>query len=176
MFSDSPVKLDEPAEMVYELTTPEETIFSFLDSHEIKYERFQHEPVYTCPKMAEYLHTDEARIAKSMIMKKGGGGYLLAVLPGNMKVDFARLAKVVGARSVTLAPIEEAQKIAGCTVGSVHPLGNLLNLDTYFDQKLTTYDQVYFNPGSHTLSVKIDTRNLMEIVNPRIAEFAVARR
>jgi Ala-tRNA(Pro) deacylase len=109
-------------------------------------------------------------------MKKGGGGYLLAVLPGNMKVDFARLAKLVGARSVSLAPIGEAEKIAGCTVGSVHPLGNLLNLETYFDQKLTIYDEVYFNPGSHTLSVKILTRNLIDLVNPKIAEFAVARR
>ena len=155
---------------------PEETIFQFLDSHAVKYERFQHEPVYTCPKMAEYLHTNEGHIAKSMIMKKGGGGYLLAVLPGNMKVDFARLAKLVGARSVSLAPIEEAEKIAGCTVGSVHPLGNLLNLETYFDQKLTMYDEVYFNPGSHTLSVKIGTRNLIDLVNPKIAEFATARR
>jgi len=158
------------------LMNPTETIFAFLDSREIKYERFQHAPVYTCPKMAEYLHTDEARIAKSMIMKKGGGGYLLAVLPGNMKVDFAKLAKIVGARAVSLAPVEEAQKIAGCTVGSVHPLGNLLNLDTYFDKMLTTYDAVFFNPGSHTMSVKIETRDLVNLVKPRITEFAVARR
>jgi len=157
------------------MATPEETIFTLLDSSEIKYERFQHEPVYTCPKMAEYLDTEEARIAKSMIMKTSSGSYLLAVLPGNMKVDFVRLAKLVEKRSVSLAPIEEAEKIAGCTVGCVHPFGNLLNLETYFDRKLTTSDNVYFNPGSHTMSVRIGTRNLIDIVKPRIAEFAVAR-
>jgi Cys-tRNA(Pro) deacylase len=158
------------------MTTAEERIFELLDSHEVKYERFQHDPVYTCPKMAEFLNTDEARIAKSMMMKKSDGEYLLAVLPGNMRVDFGRLATLAGTRSVSLTPVDEAEKIAGCTVGSVHPFGNLMNLETYLDKKLTLHDEVYFNPGSHTMSVKVSVISLMGIVKPIVAEFTVARR
>ncbi len=158
------------------MTTAEERIFGLLDSHGVKYERFQHDPVYTCPKMAEFLNTDEARIAKSMMMKKSDGGYLLAVLPGNMRVDFGRLARLAGTKSVSLAPVDEAEKIAGCTVGSVYPFGNLMNLETYLDKKLTLHDEVYFNPGSHTMSVKVSIISLMGIVKPIVAEFTVARR
>jgi len=149
----------------------EEKILASLKAGRIPYEVFEHEPVYTCRKMAEFLKTDEGRIAKSMIVKKSEGGYVLAVLPGNMRINFARLAAVTKSTSVSLAPREEAEKIAGCSVGCVYPLGNIINLETLFDEKLLRQEYVYFNPGSHTKSVRINTRALVNLVRPTIAEF-----
>jgi len=40
-----------------------------------------------------------------------------------------------------------------------------------FDGALLRQDYVYFNPGSHTKSVKISTRALVNLVNPNIFEF-----
>lgn len=153
------------------MTDIEEKILTSLKAGGIEYEVFEHEPVYTCRKMAEFLRTDEGRIAKSMIVKKSDGGYVLAVLPGNMRIDLIRLAAATKSRLVTLAQRDEAERIAGCSVGCVYPLGNIMNLETLFDDKLLHQEYVYFNPGSHTKSVRINTRALVNLVKPTIAEF-----
>jgi Ala-tRNA(Pro) deacylase len=150
----------------------DEEIVAFLEQSGIKYELREHEPVYTAPQMAEFLGTSEQRIAKSMVLKKCDSGYVLAVLPGRLKIDFGRFAKILGVEKVSLAPIPDAEKITRCSVGSVHPFGNLVDLKTYFDSHILTLDFVYFNPGSHTKSIKISTDDLVRLVKPTFAEFA----
>ena len=149
----------------------DEEIIAFLNQNGVTYELREHEPVYTAPQMAEYLGTSEQRIAKSMIVKKSDGGYVLAVLPGRLRIDFSRLAAILGVEKVSLAPIPEAERLARCSVGSVHPFGNLLNLKTYFDSHMLSLDFVYFNPGSHTKSIKINTDDLIRLVKPTVTAF-----
>lgn len=152
------------------MTQIDEEIIEFLKHNGVTYELREHEAVFTAPQMADYLGTSEQRIAKSMILKSDGG-YALAVLPGRLKIDFNRFASVLGVEKVSLAPIPEAEKIARCSVGSVHPFGNLVNLKTYFDRHILSLDFVYFNPGSHTKSIKISTDDLVRIVKPTLADF-----
>ena len=153
------------------MTEVEEKILSALKAHGIEYEVFEHDSVYTCPQMANFLKTDEAHIAKSMIVKKSDGTYLLAVLPGNKKIDFHRLGLVTKAAPVILAPKKEVEEIAQCSVGCVYPLGSIINLETLFDSAILHQEYVYFNPGSHTKSVKISTQALTKLANPTVAEF-----
>jgi nondiscriminating aspartyl-tRNA synthetase len=152
----------------------EADIVGFLNRNSVVYELREHAPVYTSPQMAEYLGTSEQRIAKSMVIKRSDGGYVLAVLPGKLKIDFSRFAKTVGAEKVSLAPIPEAEKLARCPVGAVHPFGNLVDLRTYFDQHMLNLDFVYFNPGIHTKSIKISTDDLVRLVKPTVTEFTRA--
>lgn len=153
------------------MTEIEEEILSSLKARRIAYEVFEHEPVYTCPQMAKFLHTDEAHIAKSMVARRSDGTLLLAVLPGNKKIDFHRLGTVAKPAPVSLAPKKEAEEITRCSVGCVYPLGNIINLETFFDENLLRQEYVYFNPGSHTKSVKINTRALVDLVRPTVALF-----
>ncbi len=149
----------------------EEEIQTTLKKAGVNYEVHDHQPVYTCPKMAEYLGVDQNLIAKSMILKTSAGQCFLAVLPGRLKIDFTRLAGLLNVKSVSFAPVSEAEKIAKCGVGCVYPLGNLMNLKTYFDGKLLENEYVYFNPGSHTKSIRINTRDLINLVKPEISNF-----
>lgn len=153
------------------MTAVEDRILSTLKAQGIEYEVFEHDPVYTCPQMAKFLKTDEAHVAKSMIVKKGDGTYLLAVLPGNKRIDFHKLGMITKAAPTILAPKREAEEIAQCPVGCVYPLGSIVNLETFFDSAILRQEYVYFNPGSHTKSVKITTQALTKLVNPTVAEF-----
>ena len=153
------------------MTEIEEKILSSLKAQGVAFEVFEHDPVYTCPQMAKFLKTDEAHIAKSMVARKSDGALLLAVLPGNKKIDFRRLGTITKSAPVSLAPKKEAEEITRCSVGCVYPLGNLINLETFFDETLLRQEYVYFNPGSHTKSVKINTRALVDLARPTLAEF-----
>ena len=90
----------------------DEEIIGFLNQNGVTYEVKEHGPVYTAPQMAEHLGTSEQRIAKSMVLKGSDGGYALAVLPGRLKINLDRLAKVIGVEKVSLAPVPEAEQIA----------------------------------------------------------------
>jgi Ala-tRNA(Pro) deacylase len=153
------------------MTTVEEKILTSLKAQGIKHQVFDHDPVYTCPQMAKFLKTDEAHIAKSMVVKKSDGTYLIAVLPGNRKIDFHKLGIVTKAAPTILAPKKEAEEIAQCPVGCVYPLGNVIDLETLFDRSIFLQEYLFFNPGSHTKSVKINTQDLTKLVNPTLAEF-----
>ena len=150
----------------------DEDILGFLNQNGVAYELREHEPVYTSPQMTQYLGTTEEHIAKSMVLKKADGGYVLVVLPGLLKIDFKRFAKTLDTEKVSLAPAAEAEKIVRCSVGSVHPFGNLVNLTTYFDRHLLSLEFVYFNPGLHTKSIKISTEDLVRLIKPAITDFA----
>jgi len=153
------------------MTDIEEKILASLKAGGVSFEVLEHEPVYTCRKMAEFLKTEESYIAKSMVVKKSDGRLVLAVLPGNVRINFAHLAAATKSTSVSLAPRQEAEKIMGCSVGCVHPFGNIVNLETLFDEKLLHREYVFFNPGSHTKSVRINIQALINIVKPTIAQF-----
>jgi prolyl-tRNA editing enzyme YbaK/EbsC (Cys-tRNA(Pro) deacylase) len=153
------------------VTGIEDKILDLLNASGVNHELLEHKPVYTCRQMAKFLKTDQDLIVKSMILKTSEGRYLLAVLSGNMTIDYDRLARMVDTKSLSLAPVDEAEKVAECSVGCVHPFGNLIGVETYFDRKLTSHEYAFFNPGSHTKSVKINTRALVELVKPTIGEF-----
>src|SRR5256885_15197913 len=55
------------------------------------------------------------------LFRSGDPQLFLAVLPGDRKLDFKRLAQAVGVRKATLASPEEAQAATGCAMGSVPP-------------------------------------------------------
>ncbi|MEM7826000.1 MAG: YbaK/EbsC family protein, partial [Candidatus Aenigmatarchaeota archaeon] len=149
----------------------EKIILQLLRNKKIKYEVFEHKPVHTCEEMARVLNTALERIAKSMIVKTNEGNFVLIVLPGNKTLDLTKLAKVLDVEKLMLASSQEVLKIAKCKVGCVYPLGNLMKIKTYFDKDLLNYDFVFLNPGVHTKSIKIDTKKLVDLVNPRIIEF-----
>ena len=155
------------------MSSIEEEIIAFLDRHKVKYDIFRHDPVYTCEEMAKYLKTDKNSIAKSMVVKKSGDGCVLVVLPGNMRIDFNLLARILNTESVSLAPIREAERLVGCSIGCVHPFGNLFQTPTYLDSSLFNSTYLFFNPGSHTKSVKMSTQELVRIVQPVVESFAV---
>ena len=149
----------------------EDEITAYLNAQGVEYHVFEHDPVYTCPQMAMFLKTDEANIAKSMVVRRSDGSFILAVLPGNKKIDFHRLGTIVKSLPVSLAPKNEAETVTRCSVGCVYPLGNIINLETFFDEALLDQEYVYFNPGSHTKSVKIKTQVLVDLVKPTVAKF-----
>lgn len=149
----------------------ENMILQLLKEKKITHEIFEHEPVYTCEQMAKFLNTSSGRIAKSLLLKTSEGSFVLTVLPGDKKVNHGKLARAVGTKSLALASSEEVLKIAKCAVGCVYPLGNIIAVKTYFDKGLLSYDHVYFNPGSHTKSIKISIKDLINLVNPEIIEF-----
>jgi Ala-tRNA(Pro) deacylase len=100
------------------------------------------------------------------MLQTSDGRIILVVLPGDKRFDVKQVAAKAGAKSVSFARPEVVLQTAGCEVGCVPPFGHLKPVQVYMDSELLRKKQVYFNPGVHTKSVKIDPAHLKRLCRP----------
>lgn len=144
---------------------------SYLDSQKIPYQVVTHSVAYTAKEAAQSLHVPADMYAKVVVVK-GDGRYVMAVLPSTWKVDFRRLEEVLGCPHIRLATEEElATLFPDCEIGSMPPFGNLYGTPVYVDATLTADEQIVFDAGSHVGAIKMRYRDFADLVHPQIAEF-----
>jgi Ala-tRNA(Pro) deacylase len=146
--------------------TTEENIISILNTHNIAYEIFDHEPVYTNPTMALALNVSESETVKSLVLMTKESQMVVLVLPGNQKVEWKKAAAGIGTKKVSFAKPEEVLEKVGCEVGCVPPFGQLTALPIFMDKDLLKQEFVYFNPGVHHKSFKIKSWDLKKLCSP----------
>jgi Ala-tRNA(Pro) deacylase len=145
----------------------EEKIIGILDDHKIKYEVFEHEPVYTNPTMAAALNVSESETVKSLVVMTKEKKMVVLVMPGDKKVEWKKAAANVGTKKISFAKPDQVLEKVGCEVGCVPPFGQLTELPIFLDPDLTKKDFVYFNPGVHDKSYKIKAWDLKKVCSPK---------
>lgn len=147
-------------------------IREFLDTNGVRYDLREHPAVYTSPEAAAARGCELKQGAKALVLHVDKERYMLAVISAARQADFEKLRAHLGVKKVRLCTPEEALKVTGCTVGSVPPFGNVLNLPTYVDPSLSENEIIAFNPGSHTHSILMRYKDYARLVKPEIVEFA----
>jgi Cys-tRNA(Pro) deacylase len=146
----------------------EQKIKQILTSNQIEFEETEHEAVYTSHKAAKVigLEAEEAGV-KSLILKTKEGAFILVLNPGNKKVDTKKIAQMEDTKSVYFASPEEVLKVTGIPIGSIPPFGHKAKLKTYLNEELLDCEYLYFNPGSHTKTIKMPSKDLLRVLeNP----------
>jgi Ala-tRNA(Pro) deacylase len=144
----------------------ERNIMDTLERNGVPYEVVEHEPVYTNPVMAEKLGIAVGETVKNLMLSTDDGRVILVVLPGDKRFDAKRVAGKARARKVSFASPETVLEVAGCEVGCVPPFGHLKPVQVYMARQLLWKEHVYFNPGVHSKSVKIESARLKELCQP----------
>ena len=144
----------------------EQKIMDILEKQKVPHEVVEHEAVYTNPEMAEKLGASVGETVKNLMLTTADGRTIQVVLPGDKRFDSKRVAQKVGTKNVTFAKPETVLEIAGCEVGCVPPFGHLKPVQVYMDRQLLWKKHVYFNPGVHTKSVKIEANCLRDLCKP----------
>jgi len=153
------------------MISPYQKIIQLLNSHKIFYKEFKHQAVYTSEQAAKARGTPMHQGAKSLLLK-GKQGFVLAVLPGDRKLDFKKLKNILGIKKIRFATTEEVREKMGCEVGACYPFGNIINLKTYVDESLSKNKLISFNPGLHTCSIEIQWNDFYLLVKPEIVDIA----
>ena len=144
----------------------EEKIMEILAEQKVPHEVVEHEPVYTNPVMAEKLGVSVGETVKNLMLKTADGRIIQVVLPGDKRFDSKSVARKVGSKSVSFARPERVLEFAGCEVGCVPPFGHFKPVQVYMDRQLMWKKHVYFNPGVHTKSIKLESAHLKELCRP----------
>jgi Ala-tRNA(Pro) deacylase len=132
-----------------------------------------HEPVTTSAEAAAVRGAELRTGAKAMLVK-GRNGFVLAVLAGDRKVDWKRLAPLVGGKGARFADDEELRQVTGLGKGAVPPFGRLFGVPTIYDRSLLEVETVNFNAGTHTDSISMARDDMVRIGGGEIAAFSQA--
>jgi len=146
----------------------EQRIKSILTNNQIEFKETEHEAVYTSQKAARVigLESEEAGL-KSLLFKTKKAEFILVLNPGNQKVDTKKIARMEDTKSLHFASPEDVIKVNGIPIGCVPPFGHKTKLKTYLNEELLACEYLYFNPGSHTKTIKIKSKDLLKVLeNP----------
>ncbi len=86
-------------------------------------------------------------------------------IPAHMKLDMKAVAEAAGEKCEFEEP-ENIKKRFGLIPGGVPPFGNLMDIPTFFDERIGENEHSAFNCGLQTESVVMKSRDLVSLVQP----------
>ena len=144
----------------------------YLITHGVGYQVERHPVAYTAQEVAAAEHISGRKFAKPVIVN-ADGRLIMTVLPANRLLDLEKVKVALGSEDVRLAREDEfAPVFDDCDRGAEPPFGNLYGLPTIVDVDLTAEEMV-FNAGSHTETMKISTIEYLGLVRPEKADLAL---
>ncbi len=123
----------------------------------------------TAVEAAQAVGCEVGAIAKSLVFIADDEP-VLVICAGDRRVDTERVARLLGATSVQMAPAEEVRRITGFAIGGVPPVGHATPLPIIMDTALLRWDTIYAAAGAHDALFAIAPRRLLEVTGARLAD------
>ena len=153
------------------MVNPYQKIINLLKTNNIPYKETEHEPVYTSEQAARVRGISINQGAKSLLLKCGND-FILAVLPGDRRLDSKKLKNILKIKNFRFALPEEVRDKMGCDIGACYPFGNLIELPTYVDNSFSKTNIISFNPGLHTRSIEIKWQDFYSLIKPKMVDIS----
>ena len=150
-----------------------EKLRAFLAASKIRYTVARHPVAYTAQEIAAAQHVPGRQLAKSVLVKTDRGP-VLAVLPAVHLIDLKKLKPALGVRQLTIAKEADIkQQFPDIEVGAMSPFGNLYGVPVIVDRGLGEAQEIVFNGGSHTETIKLRYRDFATLVKPKVGAFGL---
>lgn len=156
-----------------------EEITKLLYKESIGFQSLSHEPVYTSAEASKIrpdisLHQGAKAIVLKVKMAKGATDekFIMAVVPGDMRINTKVLKKELKCYDLVFAKPEEVVSISGVEPGAVPPFGNLVNLQVYMATSFSDVEKIAFNPGRHDRTIIMDKTDYIRLVKPIQGDYA----
>jgi Ala-tRNA(Pro) deacylase len=151
-------------------------LMDLLDRHGARYRLMDHAPEGRTELVSTMRGNALAQAAKCMVLMVKLGKkvtrYVLAVVPGDARVDLAAVRSLLGGTYASFASAEMAEELAGSVVGTVLPFTFDPRLALIADPSLLAHDELFFNAARLDRSLAVATSDYVRIANPRLARIA----
>lgn len=150
---------------------PYSEIIKLLESAKVSYQIIHHEPVFTSVQAEAISGLSLSQGAKTILLSVEDV-FVLAVLPGDKKLDAKKLCRFLGIKKVRFASEAEIEQVMCCKVGGCYPFGSFINIRTIVDPAIAQEKKIAFNPGKNEQSVIMDSADYFKVANPEIQSIA----
>lgn len=112
------------------------------------------------------------QIAKSLVFETGKTHRgILVIASGANRVNTKRLKEIVS-EPVKMASVQFVREKTGFVIGGVPPVGHVEQLDTYIDQDLLQYQEIWAAAGTPNSLFKLTPQDLQQMTSGRVTSIA----
>lgn len=148
--------------------SPHDKILQLLQGASVSYNYFSHEPVFTSEAAAALRENGTLHQGAKSLVLEVGKGYVMLVLPGDVKAELDKVAQALDVKKVKLASRERVKELTGLEVGSIPPFGTAVGLKTYLDTRLSDNKEIFFNCARHDRSVMMKYEDYLKVEKPSV--------
>lgn len=154
-------------------------LLTLLDQQGIAYRLIDHAPEGRTELVSAMRGNTLSQAAKCIILMVKLGKkvtkYILAVVPGDARVDLPTVKALMGGTYVTFASSEIAERLAGSVTGTILPFSFNPELEVVIDPSLLENEEIYFNAARLDRSMALHTRDYITVAKPRLGRIVEGR-
>lgn len=147
-------------------------LIALLDQQGVAYRLIDHAPEGRTELVSAMRGNTLSQAAKCIIfMVKIGKKvtrYVLAVVPGDARVDIQAVKALMRGTYVAFASSEIAERLAGSVSGTILPFAFNPELEVVVDPSLLENEEIYFNAARLDRSMVLKTSDYVTVAKPRL--------
>ena len=147
-----------------------------LDAGGARYRVIEHAPEGRTEVVSALRGNPLAAAAKCMVLMVKQGKkvtrYVLAVVPGDRRVDFDAIKRLYDASYVSFASSDVAERLAGSVAGTILPFSFDQTLELIVDPAVLASPELFFNAARLDRSLALATGDYAALVQPRLEAIA----
>jgi len=158
------------------MTDTYERFIGFLDEGGARYRLIEHAPEGRTELVSDLRGNQLAAAAKCLVIMvklgKRTTRYVLAVVPGDAKVDIAAVRDMLGGTYASFASADKAETLAGSESGTILPVSFHPDLELMVDPALVEHPEIFFNAARLDRSVALATDDYLRLASPKLVRIA----
>lgn len=154
---------------------PYRCLVEIVEQSGVPFSLHEHRATRTVEEAEQNLSFDVARIVKTVAFRTRSHGIVLAAVRGIGRVDYARLALLVGVSRRDLAALspDEVREFLGVEPGSVSPILLREDADVFIDNDvMTIVPTLYCGIGRCDRTLEIAPDDLVRLTKGRVGGFS----
>ena len=148
-----------------------------LDQHGAHYRLIDHAPEGRTEIVSAMRGNALAQAAKCIILMVKLGKkvtrYILAVVPGDARVDLNAVKALLQGTYIAFASADIAERLAGSPIGTILPFSFHPDLELIVDPSLLANDELFFNAARLDRSVALRATDYPALAHPRLERIAI---
>lgn len=155
-------------------------LIAWLDEQHVPYRLIDHAPEGRTEIVSAMRGNPLAQAAKCIVLMvklgKKTTRYVLAVIPGDARLDLGAVKALLGGTYAAFASADVAERLSGSVAGTILPFtfASPAELELIVDPSLLENDELYFNAARLDRSLAIKSSDYAALARPRLARIVAA--
>ena len=109
-------------------------------------------------------------VYKTLVVKDGGAGVYVFVIPVAAELDLKKAAKVVKAKKIEIIAVKDIQKTTGYIRGGCSPIGMKKKYEAIFDKSVDKLSAIIVSGGKIGTQIEITVERLIQVTDAKVEE------
>jgi Cys-tRNA(Pro)/Cys-tRNA(Cys) deacylase len=143
-----------------------------LDEMGISYEVVeQQHKARNVEEAAEERGVPTEQVVKTLLALGSDRRHVIALVRGDQRLSLKKLARIVGIKSLEMAPEKDVPRITGYQIGAVAPLGlRRSDVPVFVDRHILEEPRVSISAGRHDTGLELAAADLVRAVEGQVAD------